>query len=177
MPRPWGAAPNPAFATWQGCGAGGRFTPWSPHPMCEHWVASSSSRSRSEPRKRGPHDRSLTLTSLGAEQGSRGRGIPQPRRGEDMPRKPLDACAVTHAYGSGVGNEGSVATVGPSPRASRRRVRGVGQSPTVLAERSEEKAPRLRGHFRERSDRQGVPSEAPAGRSPERCLIEARDKN
>ena len=107
----------------------------------------------------GPPDCSLTLTSLGMEQGSRGRGIPQPRRGEDMPRKPLDACGMTHAYGSGVGNEGSVATVGPSPRASRRRVRGVGQSPTVLAERSEESSALARAYSgAQRPEVGGMPS-------------------
>ncbi|MGP5327852.1 hypothetical protein, partial [Vreelandella titanicae] len=60
--------------------------------------------------------------------------------GEDMPRKPLDADGTTQASGSGVGScrEEERRPQRPSPRASRRRVRGVGQRPTVLglAERS-----------------------------------------
>lgn len=72
--------------------------------------------------------------------------------GEDMPRKPLDADGTTQASGSGVGScrEEERRPQRPSPRASRRRVRGVGQRPTVLglAERSGKGFSRLcRGLF------------------------------
>lgn len=115
---PWGVAPNPTFATWQGCMAGGlrpTSCPLPPsvgrygqHQGCGFARNAHPFGARAAPcapRAASAFALDTVLRSKLFERkgGQVNRGIPQPHRGEDMPRKSLDALGVTPRLGMGAG--------------------------------------------------------------------------
>ena len=132
---PKGACP---FATWQGCRWPRRFALLYLPPCLS--VGRSVS-VKAMPRR----GRCASLDPASTRYGAGVKGLVRPAARRARTR-PLDACGVTPASGSGVGNEGSAATAGPSPRASRRRVWGVqrGKAPLGLAQRKQTLPPLAR---------------------------------